>query len=44
MKSLLLAAEMALGVLVDVLTIPMLLLGLFTGLRGSMRYFRIKSM
>jgi len=44
MKSLWMAGEWVCGVLVDLFTIPMLLLGLFTGLRGSVRYFKMKAL
>ena len=44
MKSLLIAGEWVCGILIDMLTIPMLLLGLLTGVRGSVRYFKMKVM
>ena len=44
MKSLLMAGEWVCGILVDLLTIPMLFLGLFTGVRGSVRYLKMKFM
>jgi hypothetical protein len=44
MKSLLTAGEWVCGILVDLLTIPMLFLGLFIGVRGSVRYLKMKFM
>ena len=44
MKSLLMAGEWGCGVLVDLLTIPMILLGFIVGLRGSVRYFKMNFM
>lgn len=43
MKSFAYAAEIAAAILIGLLTIPMLLLGTLIGIRGSIRYLRIKS-
>jgi len=37
-------AEGLLALVIDVLTIPMLLLGMLVGMRGSVRYFKMKAM
>jgi hypothetical protein len=44
MKLIMAMGEWLTGILLDVLTIPAVLLGLITGLRGGVRYFKIKSM
>jgi hypothetical protein len=44
MNRLLGIAEGLLALVLDVLTIPLLLLGLLVGMRGSVRYFKMKSM
>jgi hypothetical protein len=44
MKFIMGIGEWLTGILLDVLTIPAHLLGLITGLRGGVRYFKIKSM
>jgi hypothetical protein len=36
--------EWVTGLLLNLLTVPAHLLGMLTGLRGGMRYFKIKSM
>jgi len=37
-------AEGLAALVIDVLTIPLLLLGLLIGVRGSVRYFKMKTM
>jgi len=44
MNALLLTGEWALGILIGLLTIPMMFIGLFAGMRGLVRYFKIKFM
>jgi hypothetical protein len=44
MNRLLGVAEGVAGLVIDVLTIPLLLLGLLIGVRGSVRYFKMKTL
>jgi len=44
MNRLLGIAEGLMALVIDVLTIPLLLLGLLIGMRGSVRYFKMKAM
>ena len=44
MNRLLGIAEGLVALVIDVLTIPQLLLGLLIGLRGGVRYFKMKSL
>jgi hypothetical protein len=44
MNRLLGIAEGLAALVLDVLTIPLLLLGLLVGIRGSVRYFKMKTM
>ena len=37
-------AEGLAALVLDILTIPLLLLGLLVGIRGSVRYFKMKSL
>jgi len=39
-----LVGEWICAVLIDLLTIPMLVIGFFVGIRGSVRYLRMKFM
>ena len=44
MNRILSIAEGLLALVLDVLTIPMLLLGVLVGMRGSIRYFKMKAL
>ena len=44
MKVLMRVGEWICGVLIDLLTIPMLVIGFFAGLGGTFRYLRMKFM
>jgi hypothetical protein len=44
MNRLMVIAEGLAALVLDVLTIPLLLLGLLVGMRGSVRYFKMKTM
>lgn len=44
MNRLLGIAEGLVALVIDVLTIPLLLLGLLMGLRGGVRYFKMKAL
>jgi hypothetical protein len=44
MNALLGVGEGICGILISLFTIPMLFVGLFTGMRGMVRYLKIKSM
>jgi hypothetical protein len=44
MNALLGAAEWVCGILIGLFTIPMMFIGLFVGMRGLVRYLKIKFM
>ena len=44
MKTLATFGEWTCGILMDLLTIPILILGLLLGIRGSIRYIKMKFM